>query len=291
MKALKAILAVMIIALVAVSFGCSKKKTATEPETPAGPTSVAIPSAQQPAAASSAAGNVSTTMGQVGDMANSLTSGSFTPKGLKSPPAYWTLGSDGWYVYTYSGYSEGDSFKLKFTPDIWAGTQPYHRPGKVEYKWFWNRDTSYTGTTTQWRLYYYGMGQYHNLDTLATIVEGTWLYNFTYNIQSTGYNMNLSYGWHCNYDNVSIAQGNDQMHFTYTCHWPFVNEANPAAGIQYTDMTGEMSLNSSGYGNLGASDYAGWTATNGTIFVKYYIGASGRYYTLAGDGFVTHYTW
>ena len=287
MKQQRLYLALVLIAFVA--FGCTKTPTETT-ITPA--TSTAITdSTVQASVAGQASSNVSTTMGEVSSMSTSLTSGSFTPKGLKSPPTNWTIGTDGWYMYTYGGYSEGDSFKLKFTPDIWASSPPYHKPGKIEYKYFWNNDTSYTGYTLLSRLYYYGMGQYHLLDTTATIVEGTWLFDYTHHVTATGYDMDFSYNWTCNYDNVSIAPGNDQMHFTYTSHWPFYNEANPTAGIQFTDLTGEMSLNSSGYGNLGTGDYAGWTATNGTVFVKYFIGSGGRYYTLLGDGFVAHHTW
>jgi hypothetical protein len=288
-KILRSVLAIMVIGAVVVSLGCSKK--ATEPVVTPAATTIAIPAAQQPAAAVTASGNVDMTMDQVGSMSSSLTSGSFTPKGLKAPPTNWTLGADSWYMYTYGGYTQGDSFKVKFTPDIWAGSQPYARPGKVEIKYFWNHDTSYTGYTLVSRLYYYGMGQYHLLDTLQTIVEGTWLYNYTHHVTTTAYDMNFSYGWNCSYHDVSIVSGNQSMHFTYTCHWPFYNDANPTAGIQYTDMTGEMSLNNLGYGNLGTGDYAGWTATNGTVFVKYYIGSGGRYYTLLSENWATNHTW
>ena len=60
----------------------------------------------------------------------------------------------------------------------------------------------------------------------------------------------------------------------------------------YTDLTGEFKFAAKGAGDLGPdANQAGFMASNGTTFVKYYHDGTTGYYTLSKDGFTQHYPW
>ena len=288
MKALRAILAVMIIALVAVSFGCSKKK-ATEPVvTPPASTTVQIPNTQsaQTSAASGATGQITSGITNMSSMASGMSSGSpFIPSkyaGKTPPDTSWHAYTGGWYYVSLGEGTFIDTLFVRFTPDIW-GANPGAKVTKYEYLM---RGHGVENTTTI-NFNMDGLCQYM-ADT--TMIQGHWYYGYYFVLSQGGYTMDWSYLWHCNFDNVSIVSGNHSCHFTYTCTWPFVDPNNPTT-ISRTDLSGEIKLDASGYGSLGTSGYAGYCASNGVTFVKYYSTSGGRYYTLAWDNFVTHYTW
>jgi hypothetical protein len=288
MKQFKMYLVLVLIAFVA--FGCSK--TPTETETTPAPTTTALPATQQTAAASVATTNATASIEGTDDMAGGLSSGNFSPsfkKGGKTPPdTFWTLGADGWYFYSNDNYYYLDTVKVKFTPDIWASAAPYPQATKVEYKYYYDTTTTNEGGTVTSKFLYTGLCQ--RADTLSLIVSGNYNYNYTYNINYTAYTMDLSYLWNFSFDNVNVTYSDQTGHYTWSCTYPFVNEATPTT-ISHTSLTGEMKFDANGYGNLGADGYAGWCATEGTIFVKYYSTSTEKYYTLAGDGFTAHITW
>jgi hypothetical protein len=293
MKQFKLYLVLVLIAFVA--FGCSKSPTETPTTTTTTPTTTALPTTQQTAAASVATTNITASINGVEDMASGLNTGSFSPKkGAKIPPTYWTAIADNWYLFSDTAFGYIDTIKVRFTPNIWASGPPYAKPTKIEYRYFWNQDTTYSGATCTNRLEYNGMAQ--RPDTTSIIVSGNYNYSYTYSYSSTVYSMNLSYLWSCTYDNVSTDRSSNKSgHYTYSCTYPFYDDANPAAGVSHTTLTGEMSFASNGDGNLGTAGdgYAGFCATNGTTFVKYYSLGTSRYYTLAGESFATPhaFTW
>ena len=124
-------------------------------------------------------------------------------------------------------------------------------------------------------------------------IQGHWNYGYNLKVTQSGYTFDYSYTWACNFDNVGIRTEGRPCHFTYSCTYPFYDPNNPTV-MSHTSLTGEISLDINGYGNLGADGYAGNTATNGTIFIKYYRAASGSYYTLLCDSptpWGQHHTW
>ncbi len=274
MKALKSVLAILVISLLMVSVSCSKKKS-TEPEATTSTTS-AMNSTQQQATAPLVASTASTSISQVSSLSTSMMSGSGF-KGGKTPPdtAVWHL-INTWWCQVYNGTGYSDTIKVRFTPDIWTlYTYPYPSnvlpPQKLEYKYL------YSGTG--YHYYWDALVQFAGLDTHATTIEGHW--NLGY-YGSYG-NYSYSYVWNTNFDGVSRI--NHALHCTYSCTYPY---SYGASGWINTDITGEYQQDASGYGNLGAGTdgYAGYSATNGTVFIKYYRASSGSpatYYTLLCD--------
>jgi len=291
MKQIKLYLVLVLIALVA--FGCSKTPTSTDDTTT--PTTTALPTTQQTAAATVATSNIDACMDGTDNMAGGLSSGSFSPsfkKSGKTPPdTFWTLGPDGWYYYSSDTYYYLDTVKVKFTPDIWASTSPYPQATKVEYKYYYDTTTTENGATLTSKLLYQGLCQ--RSDTLSVVVSGNYNYSYTYTYTSSVYSMDLSYLWNCTFDNVNATYEDKTGHFTYSCTYPFYDEANPTAGVSHTTLTGEMKFAANGDGDLGTAGdgYAGYCATEGTIFVKYYSLGASRYYTLLAESWATQHTW
>jgi hypothetical protein len=289
MKQLKLILVLASIALAV--FGCSK--TPTENNTAA--TTTALPSSHQTAAATVATNNIEACLDGTDNMAGGLSSGSFSiSKGGKTPPdSDWVLGSDGWYFYSDSLHYYIDTIKIRFTPDIWGGANvaPYPQATKVEYKYFFDTTTTNQGVTVTSRLLYQGLCQ--RSDTSSVIVSGNYNYSYTYTYSSSVYSLDLSYLWNCSFDNVNVTYADKSGHFTYSCTYPFYDDANPTAGVSHTTLTGEMKFAANGDGNLGVGSdgYAGYCATEGTTFVKYYSLGTSRYYTLLVENWAVQHTW
>jgi hypothetical protein len=291
MKSLKTLLVLVAVCAVAVSFGCSKKSTPTAaPVTPTTPTTAAVPTAQQPAVAASTTPMVTGSIGNIDNVAGCLGTGSF--KGGKNPPdTSWEYRNGWWYAKAGQHFESLDTFKLRFTPDIWAGSAvaPYPKPGQIEYAGYGHYDEVDSNMTMHMTVVYSALGKHVPItDTLSTIVEGNYGYVMHYTIAGSGYNFNLSYSWNVVFDNVSIASGNHSKHFTYTCDWPYISQTTFA--VVQTSLNGEFKLDAAGYGNLGTDYYAGFSATNGTPFVKYYYTPTGNYYTLLAESWGTHHS-
>lgn len=290
MKQLKLYLALVLIAFVA--FGCSKTPTETPTDEP---TTTALPTTQQAAAASVATTNIAASLSGVDNMAGGLSSGSYSiSKSGKTPPSSeWVSGTDGWYYYSDSLHYYIDTIKVKFTPDIWGGANvaPYPQATKVEYKYFYDTTTTDGGATVNSKLLYQGLCQ--RTDTLSVVVSGNYNYSYTYTYTSSVYSMDLSYFWSCTFDNVNVTYADKSGHFTYSCTYPFYDVQNPTAGVSHTTLTGEMKFAANGDGDLGTAGdgYAGYCATEGTIFVKYYSLGTSRYYTLLAENWATQHTW
>jgi len=267
MKALKAILAVMIIALVAVSFGCSKKKT-TEPVTTPTSTTSALPASQTGVADAMVSQN-SDMSSQMGTFSGMLSGN----KGAKSVPAHWYGPYNGWYYEYYPLDSTTNwtwRYEIRFTPDPWANVGV--DPTKIEWKYVF-RDTAYYQFT------YTGSVEYQNYPADTLHVKGYW------RLAMGG--QYVHYNWTYNFDNVSIVSGIYDGHYTFDFNYPYSYGAN---GMVYTHLTGEFKFAVDGTGNLGASNYGGYCASEGLTFVKFYYTSHGHgYYTLVGDGFVHQY--
>jgi|GEM_PF-2390740 hypothetical protein len=270
MKHLKLYLVLVMIALAA--FGCSKDNPAASDD--GNNNTVPTKEVQVAQAADDLAfvcnNNISSMSGYL--------TGSEWKKGGKDvvDSIWWGPDAQNWYrayLSTSTGWiysPNGDTanyfyrWSIRFFPDVWA-TVPRDTPDSLEWRWDYKDTTAYSS----W--WYLKLG--YDYDTLH--VKGGW----EWHAEASAY----SFAYIFTFDSVSIASGDYQGHYIFSCnYWPYLT----ADGYVLGTLSGEYHIGSTraGTGSVKLDD------TELVRFVFFVPDSTyDGYYTLATESWATNH--